>query len=243
MTLYRSGSNLLRIGGAMAQVAGASGTFPNDENPISQGGIWDTGGSVGLDWTNPKTLSGRAQSSALIDGGGVRYNDALCSHKTTYHTYNNNQSAQGTVYKFSGYAPTDPHEIELLLRWQITTNVARGYEVLWGVQGYLAIVRWNGSLGSYTTGSVNGGGAYAPGTFPVPADGDVLFASIVGTTLIVKVNGSQVASIDVSSDFGGGTVWNSGQPGMGFWPVNETAGAHDVNIDKLGWKVWTPGDL
>src|SRR5262249_55008869 len=107
---------------------------------------------------------------------------------------------------------------------------AHGYEVLWGIPGYMAVVRWNGPVTSYTP-------IYDPGTgsIPKPKDGDVLRAQINGNIIQVFVNGTQVGpNIDVSS---AGNVWTSGQPGMGFWPVD---GAIPGNY---GWKAWQAGNL
>ena len=44
----------------------------------------------------------------------------------------------------------DPHEIELLLRWADSAQIARGYECLFNHLGGVQIVRWNGPFGKFT---------------------------------------------------------------------------------------------
>jgi hypothetical protein len=126
-----------------------------------------------------------------------------------------------------GYSAS--HEIELLLRFSISGHDAYGYEVLWGLSGYLAVVRWNGPLGDYTP-------IYDPGvgSLRVPRDGDVLRAEMDGTIITVKLNGAIVATVDVSIV---GAVWTSGQPGIGFWPVDDAIPAN------YGWKSFEGGNL
>ena len=164
----------------------------------------------------------------MLSGDPNRYNDSIAHLNGTFAA---NQYAQGTVYRAAGYNPSpSKHEVELLLRFQITPHGARGYEIGWGISGYLFVVRWNGNLGNYTA-------IYDPGDPGIgPAvDGDVLRAEIVGNIIKIFKNGSLVATVDVTSM--GGTVWGSGQPGMGFWPVD------NASIDKYGWRTYQAGNL
>jgi len=205
-----------------------STTFNFTENPISDGGKWINGKADGLDWNNPRTVPGEAFASTLSGLGLSRYADSIAHLSTSLvATFAADQYAEGTVYHAAGYNPgaSSGHELELLLRFQITLNNARGYEVLWGIQGYIAIVRWNGALGNYTP-------LYDPGlgSISVPADGDVLRAEITGNTITVYKNGSLVATVSDST-------YATGQPGMGFWPVD---GATPQN---LGWKSYRAGNL
>jgi len=96
--------------------------------------------------------------------------------------------------------------------------------------GYLSIVRWNGALGDYSS-LFNGG----VGSLPVPVDGDVLRAEIVGNVITVYRNGVAVKSVNVTSI--GSPVWSAGQPGIGFWPVDSSTPAN------YGWKSYTAGNL
>jgi len=120
--------------------------------------------------------------------------------------------------------PGDAHEIELLLRFRISANNARGYEVLWGQDGVIAIVRWNGPLGDYTSllEGPNIGAA---------VDGDTLRAEIVGTVVKVYKNGTLVATGPSNS------TWTDGQPGMGFWPLP------GATLASYGWKSYLAGNV
>lgn len=215
-------------GGSATTPCVAAGTsystsFSLTENPISEGGKWTNGKAVGLDWNDVKTTPGRAFASMQSGLTGSRYNDSTAHLSPSFMTYTPNQFAEGTVFRVAGYSAS--HEVELLLHFKITPNTARGYEVLWGATGYLAIVRWNGPLGNYTPLYDPG----LPGIGPA-ADGDVLRAEMVGNVIKVYKNGALVAT---TTD---GT-YTDGQPGMGFWPVD---GATPQNF---GWKNYTAGNL
>jgi hypothetical protein len=198
--------------------------FDRTESPISEGGIWTNGLETGLNWTNPKTISGKAVASVVPTP--TRYSDDIAHLKKSFIDFADNQYAQGTVYLAPGYTGSGGgHEVELLLRFEITANKARGYEVLWGLSGYIAIVRWNGPVGDYTP-------LYDPGlgSIAVPHDGDVLRAEIVGTTISVYKNGVFIASTS-------NATWTEGQPGIGFWPVD------GATPESFGWKNFQAGIL
>ncbi len=213
----------------MAPVGTYSTNFPATENPLSEGGKWINGKATGLDWNNPLTTGGHSVASAPADSP-TRYSDDVAILNPSFQGYTANQYAQATVYKAAGYTGNGGnHEVELLLRFSISNHVAHGYEILWGVSGYFAVVRWNGSVGNYTP-------IYDPGvgSIPVPQDGDVLRAEIAGNIIKVYRNGTQVGpNIDVSSV---GTVYTSGQPGIGFWPVD------GATPGSMGWKTFAAGN-
>jgi len=214
-----------------------STTFPATENPISQGGIWVNGGDTGGSWHNVQTVPGNAHAADFVAESGLeRYSDAL-SILSTSLTFNANQYAEGHVYRVPGYAPSVGHEIELLLRFSISSGDAHGYEVLWGRAGGMAIVRWNGSLGGYTPSSVDGQ------DIGIAATDDVLRAEIIGNILSVYKNTVLQASINITTDFaGGGSVWSTGQPGIGFWPVPNGSPA-PVVLSSYGWKYFEAGNI
>jgi hypothetical protein len=205
--------------------SGYSTGFPSSENPLSEGGKWVTGKTVGLDWNDPRSDPGRVYASTLCGLGSSRYDDNIAHLDTSYSTFTPNQYAQATVFKVAGYSTSGGHEVELLLRFEITAHSARGYEILWGISGYMAIVRWNGPLGDYTP-------LYDPGagSISVPNDGDVFRAEISGNTITAYKNGSVVGTVSDSTYVGG-------QPGMGFWPVD------GATPENLGWKSWEAGNL
>ena len=192
-------------------VAGYSTPFASAENPLDGGGDWVDGGAVGLDWNNPLSVPGRACASVLSGASGSRYDDSIAILNATFQPFGADQYAEATVYVANGYSDVI-HEVELLLRFSIDANDAHGYEVLWGLTGYLAVVRWNGPVGDYLP-------IYDPGigSIPVPRDGDVLRAEMTGNIITVKLNGTDVASVDVSTV---ADVWPTGQPGIGFWPID-----------------------
>lgn len=203
-------------------VGGFSTTFDSTENPLSEGGAWVRGGAEGLDWHNPKTIGGQAVGAVAMPTGS-RYSDDVAHLNAAVPA---NQYAQATVYLAPGYTGNGGgHEVELLLRFDISPHSARGYEVLWGLSGYVAIVRWNGPLGNYTPLFDPGAGS-----IPVPQNGDVLRAEITGSTIRVYRNGAQVAT---ATD---GT-YSAGQPGIGFWPVDGAI------PESYGWQDFSAGGL
>jgi hypothetical protein len=208
-----------------------STNFALTENPLSEGGIWKVGKADGGQWNDPRTSTNRCYASTNADTGSSRYADDVAHLKTSFKTFSPNQFAQATVFRQAGYSPAGGHEVELLLRFTISANDAHGYEILWGHSGYIAIVRWNGPLGSYTPLFDPGSGSIPP-----PVEGDTLRAEIVGNIISAYRNGSStpVARVDVSS---AGTVYASGQPGVGFWPVDGSV------AQNLGWKAFSAGDL
>ena len=200
-----------------------STSFDTTENPLSEGGRWITGKAVGLDWNNPLTESGVVHASVRSGASGNRYDDSIAHVSNSFVDFKPDQHAQATVYRAPGYAPTgSKHEVELLLRFEITAHNARGYEVLWGWDGDFAIVRWNGPLGNYTT-------LYS--TFLEQlVDGDVVRAEISGSVIKVYKNGALKAA---PTD----TTFADGQPGVGFWPVDSSTPAN------YGWKDFAAGNL
>jgi len=195
------------------------------ENPINESGAWVRGGTEGLDWNNPKTIGGNAVGSVAMPALS-RYSDDIAHVAASRQAFPANQFAQATVYRAAGYTGNGGgHEAELLLRFSINGHNARGYEVMWGMAGYIAIVRWNGALGDFTVLFDSGVGGV-----PVPVDGDVLRAEIVGSTIKVYRNGALVTSVSDST-------WLGGQPGIGFWPVDGAI------PESYGWKQFTAGGL
>ncbi len=201
-----------------------STNFPATENPLSEGGKWVTGKVAGLDWNNPVSASGKAYASVRSGASGSRYDDSVAHLSASFQTFAANQYAQGTVYRVAGYAPAgSKHEIELLLHFEITAHNARGYEVLWGWDGDFAIVRWNGPLGNYT--------AIYSDTLEQLVDGDVVRAEIMGGVIRVYKNGVLKATGPLNTTYG------SGQPGVGFWPVDS------ATPQNYGWKSFEAGNL
>ncbi|HEY6513462.1 MAG TPA: hypothetical protein VI032_15870 [Burkholderiaceae bacterium] len=181
------------------------------------------GKSNGLAWNNVQTTLGKAHGGAFVGLGSSRYDDCIAHLNTAFTA---DQFAQGTVSREPGYRNvSDKHEVELLLRFQITARSARGYEVLWGQDGEIAIVRWNGPLGNYKAlaGLPNSRRNMA-------VEGDVLRAEIVGSVIHVYRNGRVVLRAEDSTH-------KSGQPGLGFWPLSGST------LSSYGWKAYSAGNL
>jgi hypothetical protein len=178
-----------------------STSFPATENPISESGNWVNGLAVGLDWQNMQTGSGNVYATAT-NPSNLDDNIAVLAGFAANH------SIEAVVHLAGGYAPTDPHEIELILRGTITANSIKCYEILMDTAGSFQQVRWNGTIADITVNppwtSVTGTG---PGTV---VDGDVIKAQISGDTITLFKNGSQVWQ---GTDATAGKI-TSGNPGV-----------------------------
>jgi hypothetical protein len=189
--------------------AWSQGTYTSNfhltENPISEGANWINGAVTGLDWTNVCSTSGLAfgtQPGAA--GGNAQYADSTA---VLAGTWGPNQTAQATlaVTNASGASGVF-EEVELRLRTTVVAHSITGYEINCSVStnpnnSYVQIVRWNGPIANWTQLA----GATAHGV-----NGDVLKATISGSTITAYLNGVQVAqAID--------TTFSGGSPGMGFF--------------------------
>jgi hypothetical protein len=185
-------------------------SFPTVENPISEGGIWLNGAADGLDWNNMQVaVAGKCYGRQNLDAptaGTTRDGTAILKG-----TFTANQFAEATVYVDSLTGTAFP-EVELRLRSTIGAHVNSGYEIGYSANSdgsaYLIIVRWNGAQASYDYLYNSGAGG-----FPGVVTGDVIRAEISGNTLTAKLNGSTLATVDITSI--GGTVFTSGNPGIG----------------------------
>jgi uncharacterized protein YjdB len=189
--------------------------FPLTENPISEGGNWINGQVVGLDWKNARTTPGLAFGTQTGNGG---YDDTVA---LLTGTWGPDQTVEATVYTVN-QNPSIFEEVELRLRSSLSANSCTGYEVLFGVNGYIQIVRWNGPLGNFT--------ALASAASALPTTGDVVKATIVGSTITAYLNGVQKLQVIDST-------YPSGRPGMGFF----LQGASGVNGD-YGFTIFTASD-
>lgn len=181
-----------------------STNFQNAENPVSEGGHWKNGAQDGADWTNCRTKPGLIYGTESGSNGN-QYDDATCILTGSWGPL---QTAQATVFSQN---QNDAYfqEVELRLRSTITAHSCTGYEVLFRALypgGYAAIVRWDGSLGSFrylNQKPVN--------TYKGIKTGDVVKASIDEHGLIVgSVNGVEIIrAVD--------TKYAGGNPGIGFW--------------------------
>lgn len=188
------------LAGSTAGSSGSAGpvtystTFDATENPLGESGAWH---HVGTSWTKVRSSGGLAFGTQT---GAADYDDSYAY----LSGFPANQQAQAVIHKGMGLSAACAHEVELLLRWSDTASQAKGYEIDLSYDGdYLAIVRWNGPYGSFTTlkNVVVPGGVH---------DGDVLKATMIGTTIRVYMNAVQVTSVTSST-------YATGQPGIGFY--------------------------
>ena len=194
---------------------------PAPEDPISESGNWINGGTTGLKWGNVQTSPGLAFGTLV--NGGPPYNDNTA---VLTGTWGPNQTAQATLSLNNSSDTSSSEEVELHLNTSITANNITGYEFDASVMAnspYLTIVRWNGTLNSYTVLS---------STVPtVLHNGDVLLATNVNGVLTLYDNGVvQVTATD--------TTYSKGSPGIGFW----NTGGPVSNLAHYGFSSFTASD-
>jgi hypothetical protein len=170
--------------------------FSGNENPLSEGGVWQNNG---LDWTHVQKAGGAAYGTQ----SGSKGNDDSYAHLAlTAAGWPADIELSGVVYMPSPIF-VGTHEVELLVRWSDSPHVARGYEVSLSYGGEVQIIRWNGPLADFTPiGSI--------GIHPGLKDGDVFSATVVGPVIRGFVNGALIAQA-VDSQF------TDGSPGVGFF--------------------------
>jgi len=184
-----------------------STTFPLSENPISEGGIWLNGYTDGDDWGDVLTSGGVAYPAS----GSASFDDPTA---LVTGTWGNDQTVEATVY-ISSY-PSGVGEVELRLRSNISAGVNTGYEILYSVSNgttYHEIVRWNGAPGNFDY-------LYQkPGGMSRLSNGNKIKVTIIGNIITSYVDYGagyvQQGTADITSI--GGTVYNSGCPGIGFY--------------------------
>src|SRR5882724_11422607 len=160
-----------------------STTFALTENPISEGGKWVNGGTVGLDWTNVSTTPRRAIGHEV----GADYSDATAVLQSM--TWAPDQKATAVVVTTGDPMDDCYQEVELRLRTVVAAHSITGYEINYKFStdssGYMEIVRWNGAIGDFTTLLSNRGQQFGV------TDGDTVMATIVGNVITAYKNGVQ----------------------------------------------------
>jgi len=205
----------------LVPVAGArtySTTFPNTENPLSESNNWVNGGATGLLWHDCRSTAGFAFGTQPAT---INYDDSTC---VLGGTWGADQTVQATVH-IGAADSTQFEEVELRVHTTITANSITGYEINCSVKPgnpYIQIVRWNGPLGNFMLIDSRSVGC---------ANGDVLKATIVGSTITAYKNGTQILQVTDS-------VYGGGAPGMGFYIQN---GSASTNSD-FGFSNFTATD-
>lgn len=219
-------------GPEVAPVRSYSTRFELDEDPISEGGMWINGRSDGIDWIDVVTKDGVAYGAVTRMGvperraeqGNLEPTLEEAAPEGDYDDptavlageWGKNQHAKGRVFSRN---QTEEYfqEVELRLRSTITPHSCTGYEVFWRClkteDAYAEIVRWNGTIGEFTSLARKVGPEYGV------EDGDLVEATIVGNVIKGFINGVEVTS--ATDD-----VCDSGSPGIGF-----NFGVGDTNVD------------
>ncbi len=171
--------------------------FLETEDPISEGGHWIGGKTVGLDWGNVSTTPGYATGHA----GPKRFADSVALLTGDWPA---NQSVEEVVdrRKVSSYP-----EVSMRLRSSLAKRNCDGYEISFSLRGddtaYLIIVRWNGPLADFTY-LVN-----TPGKQFGVKTGDVVKATVVGNEIKAYKNGVLMGTTKDNT-------YIHGAPGFGF---------------------------
>ena len=189
-----------------------STSFPvTTEEPLSEGGCWLNGKTVGLDWANVLTSPGLAFGKDLP----TRYADPTA---VLTGIWGLDQEAEAKIWVEKPLSDCC-REVELRLRTIIAPHTITGYEILCSVAykfPYLTVVRWNGPVRDF-----NEIGRADIGC----ADGDVLKATAIGDTITVYRNSVKV--LDAKDN-----QFSGGNPGLGFYDTTN-------NIwRKLGFRSW-----
>jgi len=172
-------------------------SFTQTEDPISEGGRWIGGKTVGLDWGNVSTTPGYAIGTA----GPKRFADSVA---LLTGTWGPDQTVEEVVRKV---ATRRGPEVSIRLRSSLGPHQCNGYEIsnslLNDDTAYLIIVRWNGPLADFSYLVDAHGKQYGVTT------GDVVKATIVGNVITAYKNGVELAQAKDST-------FKTGQPGFGF---------------------------
>lgn len=199
-------------------------TFPADENPISEAGVWR---NTDPTTTKVKTVGGSAYGTQA-DGPYSPYDDSSAYVVGIVPHY----EIEAVVRIPNTALADDPHrEVELLLRWTddggqyaappYGVTSVRGYEINW---------HHNGAYGSLTRFKDAGPVLQNFLALPDPVDGDVFKARIEGQRITSFVNATSV--IDYTDKAAG--FLKVGYPGMGFfWRT----GASNLDIGFASIKI------
>jgi hypothetical protein len=183
-----------------------STTFPLAENPISEGGAWHNPNGTGF--TNCRTQGDNVFGT---NGSTDTYDDSYC-----YLTgFSNDQEVEGVIHR--GSPPSANHEVELHLRVSESGGETFLYEILFNKDGAFQVIRWNGWRGGGGEGTLDitdfTGEGSGPGHSSPPVNGDIIKARMVGQTITVFYNGSQIWTY---TDNSAGRL-TAGNPGIGFF--------------------------
>jgi hypothetical protein len=193
-------------------------TFPNTENPTSEGGLWLSGRSNGFNM-NMRSTPGKVFGTQDGNGdGGSIFDDSIAFLRGAWGL---DQYARATVFNTRSAGDWNT-EVELHLRGNMTRGEAFTYEVEYSCRAdnaYFDLTKWDSTIagGSFNLSHV----ASMPGGAAVT--GDVVEASITGNTINAWKNGVLIASVTDSLGLSGSPPFTTGTPGIGHFLHNITA--------------------
>ncbi len=196
---------------ATGSAANYQTNFPDKEVPLSQSGEWTNGGTTGLDWNNCQSKPGFAFGT---QPGTKIADDSIC---LLPGGWNSNQSAQITL-KINSTSNASQELEEMWLRTTLAAHSLTGYEIFCSISPgnpFLRLSRWNGAKGDYTVLAT---------VSTTCVDGDVLKATVSGSTFTVYKNGTSKLIVTDSK-------YTSGSPGMGFYIRDVVSTAATANAE------------
>lgn len=221
------------------------------ENPISEESLgqgntgWINGGSVGGDWSNIRTTTGKAfgDQTAGAHGscGGCTYNDGVALKRPVVGTvWPANQDVRARVFVTSRSGWSGNHEVELLSRGSITNHRAQFYEAIFSVVGgttYYEIVRWEGPVGDPGV-SCTSGCAFTSLNLVSCAgveDGTYIRFTTVGTALTqyTSTDGTNWTIPCSGTAHTTDSTYTAGLPGLGHWTNGNGA------VNTYGVSEWS----
>lgn len=216
--------------------SGASGystNFSLTENPIVEDGGW-TNGTAATDWNAVQTSGGIACATTFnpsTEDDCVAVRSGLATGAAGGHY------VEATLYIASGYAPSNPHEAELLTGVTIGPGASITlYEALFSYGSSFQLMRWNGPRSSFIeiAGTAQNGGIIAR------ANGQVCraeFRVVSGNVEIRVYQDGVLRSIHV--DDSAGKLTGGTQAGMGFF----SRGGSGAVLTSMGWTDMVVGNL
>ena len=195
-------------------------TFTGNESPLSEGGAWN-GQPAPTTFTNPV----QKNAGKAFDGGtATGTNDAIALVNTSAFTPTDRVRITAT-FDVSGTIGSG--EIELHFNMVTTATTVKTYEVDTGGSGIFGGVRWNGAQADvvFMTHVGPEPGAWVGSVTPVTGDKLVAERTVSGGTVHINVFQIQLSTSiktliwqceDNGSLVGGGPIYTTGQPGIGF---------------------------
>lgn len=208
-------------------------SFPLDETPMSEGGMWRNARTDGIDWCDVVTKGGVAYGEVTrmgvaeqraeqgnLDASAAEtaapvgdYDDptAVLSGK-----WGRTQFVKARVFSRNQTSQYF-QEVEIRLRSSIEPHRCTGYEVFWRClktyEAYAEIVRWDGKIGAWKSLARKTGPEFGV------KDGDLVEACIIGNVIRGYINGVEVTTATDDTH-------PEGSPGIGF-----NFGVGDSNVD------------